>query len=221
MEFCHSFFFFFLFFFLSVYTVPGKQKEPINFSAHSIAVNNDSFYKSCLLFEVDRNKASCYKVIITWKKIMLDCDSRVLNDCHKVGSRCTGKGAPETLWRFPGNSWGGSLSSWCILLLHEISALFPCRQKMSPDSLGTQSGQIRQQNFLVWLDEELRSICFLCALRGPAIKEWLRASESAAWVCAHTLKCVGLSCSLGTELYFLRKQECISSRSAGLCIIFT
>lgn len=34
---------------------------------------------------------------------MLGCDSRVLNDCHKTGSRCAGKGAPGIPLRFPGN----------------------------------------------------------------------------------------------------------------------
>lgn len=72
----------------ALHTTLGKQ-EDIRCSAHSIAVNNDSFSKSRLLFEVDRNKASC-KAIITWEENMLDWDPRVLNVCHEAGSSCTG-----------------------------------------------------------------------------------------------------------------------------------
>lgn len=139
--------------------------------------------------------------------------------------RNTAKGAPGVPLTFPGNSWGGTLLSWCILLLFEIPAppalCFPTGRRWVQSSLGTLSWPIRQQGFLVWLDEKFRSTCSLCALGGPAITEWLRVSESAAWVCAHALKCVGLSSSFGTQFYFLRKQEGISSRSDGLCIIFT
>lgn len=124
-------------------TVPGKQNGPIRFLAHNIAVNNDSFYRSRLLFEVDRNKANC-KVIITWKEIMLDWDSRVLHDCHKVGSRCTGvvwqkycqsspRNSPEVSWEFMGTYIVIMMYSPATWNTSTTSHQFPCRQKMSPE----------------------------------------------------------------------------------------
>lgn len=153
--------------------------------------------------EVDRNKASC-KVIKTWKEIMLDWDPRVLNDCHKVGSRCTAAVWQKYCKRSPGYShevsWemyrGGTLPSWHILLLHEIpapSALhFPAERRWIQSSRGTQSWQRRQQRLSLGLDEEFRSMCFLRALGGPAIMEWLRVSESEAQIYAHTFRYLGL-----------------------------
>lgn len=163
-----------------LHTVPGKQ-EDVSCSAHSIAVNNDSFFKSHLLFALDRNKASC-KVIITWKEIMLNWDPRVLKDCHEAGTgilwlcgRNTAKGAPGIPMRFPGNSGGGTFPSWRVLLLHEIptpSALCSLAgRRRIQSSQGTQSWQRGQQCLLVGLDEEFRSTCFLCALGGPAIRD--------------------------------------------------
>lgn len=181
-------------------TVPGKQKEDISCSAHSIAVNNGFFFKSCLLFEVDRNKASC-KVIITWKEIMLDWDPRVLNDCQEAGSWYTRavwqkycKRSPRILIKFPRNSGRGTFPSWCILLLHEISTLsalcFLAGRRWIQSSGGSQRWQRGQQHLSVGLDEESRSVCFLCALGGPAITEWLRVSESAAQIYAHAFRCI-------------------------------
>lgn len=107
--------------------------------------------------------------------------------------RNTAKGAPGIPMRFPGNSGGGTFPSWRILLLDEIPTLsalcFLAGRRLIQSSRGTQSWRRGQ---LDGLDEELRSMCFLCALGGPAITEWLRVSESAAGIYAHTFRCIGL-----------------------------
>lgn len=141
--------------------------------------------------------------------------------------RNTVQGAPAIPVRFPGSSWGGTFPSWRILLLHETSTpsalCFLAGRRWTWSSQGTQGCQRGQQCLSVGLDEEFRSMCFLCAPGGPAITEWLRVSESAARIYAHTFMCVGLDSSfgnVGTRLSFLSKQM-HSSRSAGFYMIFT